>query len=69
MSPSWMSFSAAPTPMTRLDSILFVTPGRQSLELDLYTPTTTTSNEFYKESQVDTHVVIHYNDNSLAPVS
>ena len=30
----------------RRNSILFVTPGRQSLELDLCPPTTTTSNEF-----------------------
>jgi hypothetical protein len=52
--------------MTILELHLFCHAGTPSHELDLCPSTTTTSNEFYRESQVDMQVVIHFNDNTLA---
>ena len=65
MAPSWMFFQVGSDSAKHLG-----TPSCLSCrdaKPDLYYPTTTTSNEFYIESQVDTHVVIQYNDNTLAP--
>ena len=56
-----------PTPMTIYELHLVYHAGTPSHQPDLYYPTTTTSNEYYIESQVDTQDVIQYNDNTLAP--
>ena len=67
MAPSWMFFQVGSDSDDHLGTPSCLSRRTPSHQPDLYYPTTTTSNEFYIESQVDTHVVIQYDDSTLAP--
>ena len=67
MAPSWTFFQVGSDFDDHLGTPSCFHAGMPSHQPDLYYPTTTSSNEFYIESQVDTQVVIQYNDNTLAP--